>query len=67
MAGRPFNLSQDELDRVVALADRAIRRRPGVTRDLREIQAAVGALFTGLLFGYRVLDIVHSGRTRAKY
>ena len=67
MAQRLFDLESVELGKILGIADQAIRRRPGVSKDLREIEAAVGALFVGQLFGWRVLEIAHSFRTRRKY
>ena len=32
-----------------------------------EIESAIGALVMGQMFGYRVLELVHSGTTRGKY
>ena len=67
MADKFFDREALKLGEILSIADRAIRRRPGVSKDLREIEAAIGALFVGQLFGWRVLEITHSYRTRLKY
>ena len=51
--------------------DHAMSYEGGLNGDghgqLMEIESAIGALLVGQMFGYRVLELVHSGATRNKY
>ncbi len=68
MPKKPFETVPDkDLQRVIEIADSALRlRRKGLT-DGRQLESAIGAMFLGLLFGYRVLEIMHNYRTRRRY
>ena len=58
---------RDRLPKLLETVEAALlKRRPGLT-DGRQLEAAIGALFFGQIFGYRVLDIMHSDRTRRQY
>jgi hypothetical protein len=51
--------------------DHAMSCEGGMRKDghgaFGEIESAIGALIMGQMFGYRVLELVHSGATRRKY
>ena len=68
MPRQPFETIQHkDFQRVIEIADTALRtRRTGIT-DGRQLESAIGAMFLGLLFGYRVLEIMHNYRTRRRY
>lgn len=51
--------------------DYAMSFEGGLHRDghgaFTELESAIGALIMGQMYGYRVLELVHSGSTRNKY
>ncbi len=54
----------DEIERFVAVTEKAIRRYSG---DLGELESAIGMFAIGRHLGWKVLYILHSKKTIRKY
>ena len=69
--GVDVDLSREEINRILPIINNAMSYSGGPKQDghlsFTELESAVGALVTGQLFGYRVLELVHSFYTRKKY
>lgn len=68
---RSVPMERDDYLKCKRFIDHAMSCEGGLGGDGRgafgEIESAIGALIMGQMFGYRVLELVHSGATRKKY
>lgn len=69
--GINVDLSREDINKVMPIINKAMSYGGGPKQDghvsFTELESAIGALITGQLFGYRVLELVHSFYTRKKY
>lgn len=69
--GVDVDLSREDINKVMPIINKAMSYSGGQKQDghlsFTELESAIGALVTGQLFGYRVLELVHSFYTRKKY
>ncbi len=67
---KPFAHTREQakrLHKILQTVEDALRDSHRSETDARQLESAIGALFLGQLFGYQVLDIIHSDATRRKY
>jgi len=57
-------ISNDEAQELIQMVNKASLRFKG---DLGELESAIGMLFMGRLYGWRVLVLIHNKRTIRKY
>ncbi len=70
MDTKPFAHTKEQAERlpkILKTVEDALRDRSRKYTDARQLESAIGALFVGQLFGYRVLDIMHADATRRQY
>ncbi len=65
------SLTIEDLERFLPMINHCMSYQGGLKGDghlsYPEMESAIGALITGQLFGFRVLELVHSRRTLIKY